>query len=80
MTYIRIDKEADKIWDDWYRNLRRDEATKRLDTDFGFKMMMLMAVNEEKTTVDADLMWRVIQLLEYERNVRNWVAPASLCR
>ncbi len=69
-TIIGFEPDAEKRWDDWYVHLDRDENTKRLDSNLGFKMMQLMAINECKYKIDLEMMERVIKLLEYQRQVR----------
>ena len=74
-TLIGFEPDAEKRWDEWYINLDRDETTKRLDTNLGFKMMQLMAINECKHTIDLNMMERVIKLLDYQRQVRVLAKP-----
>ena len=72
-TTLHMENDAEELWNKWYLEYRTtktdsDTAT-RLDT-YGDRLMMILCVSEGKTTIDADLVKRVISLLEWQKNVR----------
>ena len=76
ITHLRVDPDAFKLFDDWYMNLKRTIFTKRVDT-YGHRLMVLFCANEGKSTVDADMMDRIIKLLNWQIHVREANDPVD---
>jgi hypothetical protein len=66
---LEITPEAFQVFDEWYRSTPQTIFTKRLDT-YGLRFMILFCANENKTKVTPDITKRVIDLLEWQRRVR----------
>lgn len=75
---LGMEPDVEELWNEWYRQHRTNETdsdvTTRLDT-YGDRLMMLLSVSEGKTSIDADLVERVISLLEWQKNVRMLYQP-----
>jgi ribosomal protein L20 len=71
---IPIDPEASKLWEDWYNDLPETEETARLDA-IGMRLLGVLAFVSGKEVVDAELMQCVLDLLEYQRRIRQMFRP-----
>jgi hypothetical protein len=61
--------EAEVLWNNWQTTLPHSEHAKRLDT-IGFRLMPVLALTMDKAVVDADVVRHVIDILNYELEVR----------
>jgi hypothetical protein len=73
---IQLTPEADKIWESWYLELPETETTARLDA-LGMRLMALLAFVACKRVVDAEIMQAVLNLLEYQRRLREIYRPVE---
>ncbi|NIO20905.1 MAG: hypothetical protein GTN76_09245 [Candidatus Aenigmarchaeota archaeon] len=71
---IPLTAEAGEMFDEWYFNVPRTEVAKRLDT-YGHRLMLLLAINQGKVAIDADIMGKVITLLDYQYRIREETDP-----
>jgi len=75
---LSMEVDAEELWNNWYRENKTeksyDETSTRLDT-YGSRFMMILAASEGRTSIDADLVARVISLLEWQKNVRILYQP-----
>jgi hypothetical protein len=71
---IPFTEAAETKWDDWYVNLDQDETTARLDT-IGLRLLGLLAFTSGKNTIDSELVKAVLDILEYQRQVRTLYKP-----
>ena len=67
-------KKAYGLFEEYYFSTPRSIFTKRLDT-YGHRLMILLALNENKKRIDTAIMQKVIALLDYELSVRQQVDP-----
>lgn len=77
VTTLSMEPEAQERYDKWYREYKANDAgdiTARLDNYF-LRLMMLLCVSEGKTSIDLDLVERVIRLMEWQKNVRTLHQP-----
>jgi hypothetical protein len=63
-----------RIFDEWYFGQERSVFTKRLDA-YGHRLLPLMAANERKAEVDADIASKVVALLNYQLEARRQADP-----
>ncbi|MCX5888495.1 MAG: hypothetical protein NTY36_03480 [Deltaproteobacteria bacterium] len=73
---IPIDPQADKIFAAWYFGLEQSVFTKRLDT-YGHRLMPLLAVNEMKDRITAEIAQRTVALLNYQLAARKFADPIN---
>lgn len=73
---IKIESEAEAIFNDWYLNLENSVHTKRLDT-YATRLMSVMSVNEKKTTVDADIIEKILKIVNWQLEVRRLLDPVD---
>ena len=52
------------LYHHWYMNLDRSIHAKRLDT-YALRFMMLLAVNEMKSTIDESIVDKSIKLMDW---------------
>ena len=72
---IGITKEAMNHWSAYYKILKKQVPFSiRLDT-YGLRLMPLLAINESKTIVDKAISNKVIQLLDWQLNIRRLHDP-----
>jgi len=69
-----ISQEARDLYHDWYMSLQPSAHTKRLDT-YALRFMVLLTVNELKREVDADIVRKVIDLMDWQLEVRQTLDP-----
>ncbi len=65
---LRITDEARAIYEEWYLDLEGVHA-KRLDT-YALRFMVLLAVNEMKTEIDEEIARKVLDLMDWQKEVR----------
>jgi hypothetical protein len=73
-TLIEISHAADVELNNWYHSYENTEFTRRLD-DYGRRLLLIMAVSENKKEIDEDMARRVISLLEWQKVVREVHQP-----
>jgi hypothetical protein len=70
--------DASERWDEWYHDETNErpkgESARRLDT-YGMRLMPLLALNDGKTQVDAEIIEKVITILKFEYQTRLEVDP-----
>lgn len=71
---LDITPAARELYDSWYMNLERSIHTKRLDT-YAMRLMSLLTVNEFKSIVDEDVVYKVIRLMDWQLEVRREYDP-----
>jgi len=69
-----LNNDALVLWSEWYHRLERSEHTKRLDT-YGLRLMPLLALNEGETTVTRPIVEKVIEILDWQKGVREQLDP-----
>jgi Protein of unknown function (DUF3987) len=75
-TVIQLTPEADDMWARWYEELPETETTARLDA-LGMRLMGLFAFVAHKRLVDVEIMAAVLDVLEYQRQLREVYRPAQ---
>jgi Protein of unknown function (DUF3987) len=73
---IGMTPNAEQIWTDYYDNLEETDATARLD-NIGMRLMGVLAFTSGKQQVDENLVRSVLDILEYQRTVREIYYPAE---
>jgi len=71
---VDISPEARILYHNWYMNLDRSIHAKRLDT-YALRFMMLLAVNEMKSTIDVSIVGKVIKLMDWQLAARQLHDP-----
>jgi hypothetical protein len=71
---LQFTSEARAIWRGWYHHIERNDITARLDS-IGLRLMAILTFLSGKWEVDSQVVRAVIDLLEYERVVRETFAP-----
>lgn len=66
--------EAETLYYHWYCNMPKSVHTKRLDV-YALRFMILFAVNDGKLHVDADIVRKVIKLMDWQLEVRKQLDP-----
>lgn len=73
---LDLTKSADKLYDDWYMQRERQDYTKRIET-YALRLMSLFTVQEYKSVVDVDIVEKVIQLVNWQIEVRRLYDPIT---
>lgn len=73
-SVIEVDPDALQLLQEWYEFCESSDYTKRLET-YGLRILMLMALSEKKFTIDESMAKRCIQLLEWQKEVREAYHP-----
>ena len=71
---FKVTKKAKKVFDRWYADLPNSISSDRLDY-YGHRLMVLLAVNEEKERIESELVERVIKGVNLEMKVREQYQP-----
>jgi len=71
---LDITDKARNLYHDWYMSLEQSIHTKRLDT-YALRLMLLLAVNELKPEIDAEIVEKVIALSDWQLEVRQEFDP-----
>lgn len=66
---MEITDEGRKLFDHFYTHLERSIHAKRLDT-YALRFMPLLALNENKSVIDEDIVDKVIRLMNWQLAVR----------
>ena len=74
LTEIPIDRKAKLHFGRWYTRIERSVHSKRLDT-YGHRLMVLLAVNDGKDTVDLATARKAITLCNWQLMVRKLHDP-----
>ena len=75
-----IAPKAKLLWEDWYHNLPSSEHARRLDT-IGLRLMPILALTMDKTSIDTEVIEHVTAMLDYELNLRALTDPIdAICR
>ena len=71
---LDISPEAKARWDEWYLNRPKSQYSKRLDI-IGIKLWGLIALITDKSEIDKEVIETVIQIIDYEFELRKEVDP-----
>jgi len=71
---LDIDPDARVFYHNWYMNLERSIHARRLDT-YSLRLMMLLAVNNLKTSIDLEVAQQATALCDWELEVRKLHDP-----
>jgi len=71
---LDLTPEAYQLYDDWYNNIETSVHAKRLDT-YSLRLMLLLAVNNLKTIIDAETVQDAIDLCDWQFEVRKLHDP-----
>jgi hypothetical protein len=79
MNGISITPDAKNLWAEYYMRLKEMDSpfTKRLDT-YGLRLMPLIAINDSKAQVDEVTVQKVIDLIEWQHNMREIYDPKDI--
>jgi hypothetical protein len=69
-----IDSDAYDLFEAWYVTQEQSLFTKRLDT-YAHRLLILLAINENRNEVTPDITQRVIDLLEWQLEIRKMLDP-----
>ena len=75
-TELPIIDSARAAYEAWYMGLERSKHTKRLDA-YALRLMLLLAVNEAKRAIDADVVNKAIALVEWQLRIRQAYEPIN---
>lgn len=68
--------DAKELFDLWYMSLENSVHSRRLDT-YALRLMPLLAVNEFKEEVDVEIVEKVIDLMNWQLEMRRELDPVS---
>lgn len=71
---MEITSGAFKIYESWYLNLEQSIFATRIDT-IALRLLPLLAVNDGKTLIDEETVWRVINLCDWQIRARKRLSP-----
>ncbi|MFH1334896.1 MAG: DUF3987 domain-containing protein [Candidatus Zixiibacteriota bacterium] len=71
---LPIEEEGREIFHEWYMAVEPSPFTKRLD-GYGLRFMILFAINEGEDRITADIISRVVTLLQWQLNIRRELSP-----
>lgn len=71
---LNITQEARDLYERWYLDLETSVHSKRLDT-YAMRFMQLLAANEKRSEIDADLIKKVTDLMNWQLRVRRLHDP-----
>jgi hypothetical protein len=71
---MEIDHEGMEIFKRWYLNIEPSVHAKRIDT-YAHRFMPLLAINEGKTVVDAEIVKKTIAIMDWQLAVRERLDP-----
>ncbi|MGA2465499.1 MAG: DUF3987 domain-containing protein [Thermodesulfobacteriota bacterium] len=69
-----IDSDAYELFTSWYLRQEQSLFAKRLDT-YGHRLLILLAVNEGRDRITSDITQKVIELLDWQLEVRRELDP-----
>jgi len=73
-TSVRLDNEAMALWRLWYNDLDTSEEARRLE-NYAIKFLQIFCLSENKMIVIEEMLQRVFQLIEWQRQMRIQYAP-----
>jgi len=73
---LPVTDEAREIFDKWYFNQESSPFIKRLDA-YGLRLMILLAVNEMRSSISGDIVEKVVTLLNWQLEVRRTCDPVD---
>jgi len=71
---LRMTREAKEAFSEWYRNMPDSIFADRLDA-YGHRLMALFFINEGKDRIEREMVERVIQVLNWQLQVREEFQP-----
>ena len=71
---LPITPEAEMIFSEWYHSAQKSVFSKRLDT-YGHRLMILLAVNEQKERITPEVANKTVALLRYQLEARQLADP-----
>jgi len=71
---FEMTEKAQGAYDYWYHHRDGSEYARRLDT-YAARFMSLMAANETKETIDAEIVDKIIALCDWQLRVRKYYSP-----
>ncbi|OGW51749.1 MAG: hypothetical protein A2Y81_12720 [Nitrospirae bacterium RBG_13_43_8] len=71
---LNITDEARAIFNKWYLGTEKSIHSKRLDT-YALRFMPLLAINEQKSKIDVEIIEKIICLMNWQLQVRKLYAP-----
>jgi 5S rRNA maturation endonuclease (ribonuclease M5) len=71
---MTVEPEAYKEFEGWYLNLESSTHSKRIDT-YALRLMPLLAINDGKTSVDADTIRKIVRIMNWQLEVRRQLDP-----
>ena len=66
---LQVEAIAYEKYDQWYKGFDRSIHSKRLDT-YALRLMLLLAVNEGKDSIDEQVVTQAIELCNWQLNIR----------
>jgi hypothetical protein len=69
-----VTPEAQSLYDGWYMNREQSIHAKRLET-YALRLMPLLAINDQKTVVDVEIVEKVTQLMNWQLEMRKLHDP-----
>ncbi len=74
--YFEMDVAEDALsqFEDWYLSLEQSIHARRLDT-YAHRLMPLLAINEGKFVVDAEIVDKALQVMDWQLKVRKQLDP-----
>lgn len=73
---LSLSPEAFEIFDHWYLNQEPSIFSRRLDT-YGHRLMALLAINDERQEVTAEIAEKVVSLLQWQHDIRRECDPVD---
>ena len=73
---ISITDKARELYQDWYLSIPGSIHSKRIDT-YSLRLMQLLAINEQKSIIDEDILDKVIKLSDWQLAVRKRFDPVD---
>jgi len=71
---LRVESDAREYYDHWYLNLEESIHSRRLDT-YSIRLMMLLAANSLKNTIDLETAKHATALCDWELEIRKMYDP-----
>jgi len=71
---LPISREAREIYHNWYISLQRSEYSKRIDA-IALRLMILLSINIQQVKVDADIVKKIITLMDWQLKIRKAYDP-----
>tara|TARA_B100001964_G_scaffold174168_1_gene191835 strand:- start:289 stop:1446 length:1158 start_codon:yes stop_codon:yes gene_type:complete len=75
-SLLDITEDAQKLYDKWYLKIEDSVHSLRLET-YSQRLMILLAVNEQKSEVDVEIVKKVLALVNWQFEVRKELDPVD---